>query len=42
MSGIHYPTLGAVVLVFALAAVLARLAHAVIHRVLARLDIVGR
>ncbi len=41
MSGFHYPTLGAVLLVFALAAVLARLAHAVTDRVLARLDIVG-
>ena len=41
MAGLHYPTLGAVLLVFVLAAVLARLAHAVIHRVLGRLDIVG-
>jgi moderate conductance mechanosensitive channel len=41
MSGIHYPTVGFVLLVFVLATVVARLAHAVIHRVLARLDIVG-
>jgi moderate conductance mechanosensitive channel len=40
MFGIHYPTAGAVLLVFALAAVLARLANALIHRVLGRLDIV--
>ena len=41
MPSLRYPTVGAVVLVFVLAAVLARLAHALIHRALGRLDIVG-
>jgi moderate conductance mechanosensitive channel len=41
MPDIHYTTAGAVVLVFVLAAIVARVAHAVIHRVLDALDIVG-
>ena len=41
MPAIRYTTVAAVVLAFALAAVAARLAHAVIHRILDALDIVG-
>ncbi len=41
MSRLNYLTVGAVLLVFVLAAVFLRLANALIHRVLGRLDIVG-
>jgi small-conductance mechanosensitive channel len=41
MSPIRYTTVGAVLLAFVLAAVVARVAHAVIHRLLDALDIVG-
>ena len=38
MPHVHYPTVGAVVLAFGAAAILARLAHVVIHRVLGGLE----
>jgi moderate conductance mechanosensitive channel len=41
MPQIHYPTVGAVVLAFLAAAVAVRIAHALIHRLLDALDIVG-
>jgi small conductance mechanosensitive channel len=41
MPPIHYTTIGAVVLAFVLAAVVVRVAHAIIHRLLDALDIVG-
>ncbi len=41
MPAIRYATVGAVVLAFVLAAVVARVAQLVIHRLLAALDIVG-
>ena len=41
MIDIRYATVGAVVLAFILAAVVARASHAVIHRILRALDIVG-
>ena len=41
MIDIRYATVGAVVLAFVLAAVVARASHAVIHRILKALDIVG-
>ena len=41
MIDISYATVGAVVLAFVLAAVVARASHAVIHRILKALDIVG-
>jgi moderate conductance mechanosensitive channel len=41
MIDIRYATVGAVVLAFILAAVVARASHAVIHRILKALDIVG-
>ena len=41
MRSVHYATAGIILLAFALAAVLVRLADIVIHRLLGRLDIVG-
>jgi len=41
MIDIRYATVGAVVLAFVLAAVVARASHAVIHRILKALDIVA-
>jgi hypothetical protein len=41
MPGIHYATVGAVVLAFIVAAVVARAGHAVINRLLEALDFVG-
>jgi small conductance mechanosensitive channel len=41
MRSVHYTTVGIILLAFALAAVLVRLADIVIHRLLGRLDIVG-
>ncbi|MCU1381482.1 MAG: hypothetical protein JWL71_179, partial [Acidobacteria bacterium] len=41
MSAFRYTTAAAVLLAFVLAAVAARIAHAVIHRILDALDIVG-
>ncbi|MBI3493794.1 MAG: mechanosensitive ion channel family protein [Acidobacteria bacterium] len=41
MPSIHYPTVGAVVLAFAAAAILARLANVVIHRALSALDFIS-
>ena len=41
MPGIRYATIGTVVLAFLVAAIVVRLAHLVVHRVLAALDIVG-
>ena len=41
MPDARYTTIGAVVLAFALAAIVARVAHAVIHRLLGALDIVS-
>ncbi len=41
MSSTHYATVAAVVLAFALAAIIVRVAHAIVHRLLDALDIVG-
>src|SRR5437773_3871131 len=41
MQPIHYVTVGAIVLAFVLAAVVVRVAHAIIHRLLGALEIVG-
>jgi small conductance mechanosensitive channel len=41
MPPIHYPTVGAVVLAFLIAAVMVRVARAVVHRLLGRLDMVS-
>ncbi len=41
MASIHYATAAAVVFAFMLAAVIVRIAHAVVHRVLDTLDIIG-
>lgn len=38
---VHYPTVGAVVLAFVAAAIVVRIAHAAVHRLLDALDIVG-
>jgi len=42
MPPIHYPTVGAVVLAFLIAAVTVRVARAVVYRLLGRLDMVSR
>jgi small conductance mechanosensitive channel len=41
VTPIPYTTIGAVILAFALAAVVVRVGHAIVHRLLAALDIVG-
>ena len=41
MPPIHYPTVGAVVLAFLIAAVIVRVARAVVHRLLGGLDMVS-